>query len=107
MSLLEAAACAVPAVATDVPGTREALIPGQTGWLVEAGNTLALEAAMTRMMNTPWEERKAMGERAREFVLDRFSLEAVLDRWQRLYEDVLIQNSRPRRWAQREKPILN
>ena len=36
MGLLEAAACALPAVATDVPGTREVIAHGQTGWLTRA-----------------------------------------------------------------------
>jgi glycosyltransferase involved in cell wall biosynthesis len=99
MSLLEAAACAVPAVATDVQGTREAVLPGQTGWLVEAGNVLDLQGAMTRMMHIPWDGRKAMGARARQLVLDRFSLVAVLDRWEALYREVVKRNSTPRRWG--------
>jgi glycosyltransferase involved in cell wall biosynthesis len=99
MSLLEAAACAVPAVATNVPGTREAILHGETGLLAEAGSPLALRAAMISMMETPPEERKAMSERARQYVLDCFSLEAVLDRWEALYIDLLRRNSKPRRWG--------
>ena len=38
MVLLEAGACGVPAVATDVPGTREVLIDGVNGWLARAGD---------------------------------------------------------------------
>lgn len=89
MALLEAASCALPAVATDVPGTREAIVDGQTGWLTPAGDDRALAAAMTRMMQTPPEERKAMGDRARQWVIQRYSLEAVLDRWESLYSDLL------------------
>ena len=99
MGLLEAAACALPAVATDVPGTREVIVDGQTGWLTPPGNAAALGAAMTRMMQTPAEERKAMGERARARVIERFSLEVVLDRWEALYGELLQQNSRPVHWA--------
>ncbi|HMD77594.1 MAG TPA: glycosyltransferase, partial [Terracidiphilus sp.] len=99
MGLLEAAACALPAVATDVPGTREVIVDGQTGWLTPPGNAAVLGAAMTRMMQTPAEERKAMGERARQRVIERFSLELVLDRWEALYGELLQQNPRPVRWA--------
>jgi glycosyltransferase involved in cell wall biosynthesis len=98
MSLLEAGACALPIVATNVPGTREAVLDGQTGWLVEAGSALALGEAMARLIETPLEERRAMGKRARQFVLDRFSLEAVLDQWEALYDELLARNPRPRRW---------
>jgi glycosyltransferase involved in cell wall biosynthesis len=99
MSLLEAAASAVPAVATDVPGTREAILDGQTGWLASAGSAHALRDAMSLMMQTPPQERKAMGERARQFVIERFSLNAILDRWEALYADLLRLHPEPRRWG--------
>ncbi len=103
MALLEAAACAVPAVATRVPGTREVITDGQTGLLAAAGNSLALQEAMTRMMQIPQEERAAMGQRARQLVLDHYSLEAVLDHWERLYTDLLGQNLRPARLGRIQK----
>jgi glycosyltransferase involved in cell wall biosynthesis len=89
MGLLEAASCALPAVATAVAGTREALIDGQTGFLAEAGSAKALSAAMTRMMEMPPEGRRAIGNRARQLVIERFSLEAVLDQWEAVYADLL------------------
>jgi glycosyltransferase involved in cell wall biosynthesis len=91
MGLLEAAACALPAVATDVAGTREVIVDGHTGWLVPARDTAALGEAMKRMMRTPSEERRAIGERARQQVIERFSLEAVLDQWETLYLNLLGQ----------------
>ncbi len=97
MALLEAAACAVPAVATSVPGTREVIVDGQTGLLAAAGSASSLQEAMTRMMQTPPEERQALGRRARQLVLDRYSLEAVLDQWEGLYADLLSQNPQGRR----------
>lgn len=89
VALLEASSCAVPAIATDVPGTREALVDGATGWLVPAGNPEALAAAMNRMLNLPIEEREAMGACGRRFVAERFDLETVLDRWEALYRCTL------------------
>lgn len=89
MVLLEAGACGLPAVATDVAGTREVIVNGQTGWLARAGDAAALASAMTRLMRTPEMARRAMGERARQSVVERFSMETVLDRWERLYVDLL------------------
>lgn len=89
MGLLEAAACALPAVATDVPGTQEVIVDGQTGWLVPAGDASALSEAMNKFMQAPLEERSAMGEQARQQVIDRFSLEAILDQWETLYRGML------------------
>jgi hypothetical protein len=40
-----------------------------------------------------------MGERARQFVMERFSLDAVLDRWEELYARLLESNPKPVRWG--------
>ena len=61
MVLLEAGACGVPAVATDVPGTREVIVDGVNGWLARAGDAARLCEAMTRLMRMPLEERLRHG----------------------------------------------
>jgi glycosyltransferase involved in cell wall biosynthesis len=99
MGLLEAAACALPAVATDVPGTREVISDGQTGWLASNAGAMDLPGAMTTLMHASPEDRRAMGKRARQRVIERFSLETVLDRWEALYADLLKQNPKPRLWS--------
>jgi glycosyltransferase involved in cell wall biosynthesis len=99
MGLLEAAACGLPAVATCVPGTPEVVLDGETGWLTPAGDSTALAEFMTRLVRLPSLERRAMGERARRFVMERFSLDAVLDRWEVLYSRLLESNPRPMRWG--------
>jgi hypothetical protein len=44
---------------------------------------------MMNLMQMPPEERRAMGERARKRVVERFSLESVLDQWEELYTGLL------------------
>jgi glycosyltransferase involved in cell wall biosynthesis len=97
MSLLEAGASALPAVATDVAGSREVLVHEETGFLAAAENSLSLRRAMTRMMRLSPRERSAMGDRARHRVVQHFSLEAVLDRWETLYTDLLEKHPSPAR----------
>jgi len=99
MALLEAAACALPTVATNVPGTREAVIDGSTGLLVEAAAPDSLERAMVSLMRFSTEQRQAMGQRARQRIIEHFSLSAALDRWEALYPNLLAANHTPRRWA--------
>jgi len=53
MVLLEAGACGVPVVATDVPGTREVVVDGETGWLTPAGDTQELAETMMKLMHMP------------------------------------------------------
>lgn len=89
MVLLEAGACGLPSVATGVAGTREVVINGETGWLSCAEGADALAAVISRMMRMPPEGRCAMGQRARQSIIERFSLESVLDQWERLYLELL------------------
>jgi glycosyltransferase involved in cell wall biosynthesis len=93
MVLLEAGACGVPAVATDVPGTREVVIDGVNGWLARAADPDSLNEAMSRLMRMPLEERYAMGECARRRVANEFSMDIVLNHWEQLYETLLAQKS--------------
>lgn len=97
MALLEAGACAVPAVATDVPGTREVIVNGETGWLAPPNHPAALAAAMNRLMRAPANERCEMGQRARQHVMRNFSMDTVLDRWETLYADLLARKTVNRR----------
>jgi glycosyltransferase involved in cell wall biosynthesis len=93
MVLLEAGACGVPAVATDVPGTREVVVDGVNGLLARAADPKSLSEAMTKLMQMPLEERYAMGECARRRVIKEFSMGSVLNQWERLYEALLDQKS--------------
>jgi glycosyltransferase involved in cell wall biosynthesis len=97
MVLLEAGACGLPVVATDVPGTREVVVDGETGWLTPAGDAEQLAKTMMKLMRMPSEARYATGERARKHVARKFSLEAALDRWERLYANLLEWKSAARR----------
>lgn len=94
LSLLEAGACALPAVATDVAGSREVIVKGETGFLASAGDTRALRGAMNRMMSLSLQARAAMGEQARRRVAENFSMERVLDRWDSLYRESLLSAGR-------------
>jgi glycosyltransferase involved in cell wall biosynthesis len=89
MVLLEAGACGLPVVATNVPGTCEVVIHGETGWLTPAGDPEQLAAAMGWLMRIPLRKRLGIGERARKSIVERFSLEAALDHWEQLYTDLL------------------
>jgi glycosyltransferase involved in cell wall biosynthesis len=93
MVLLEAGACGVPAVASDVPGTNEVVVDGVNGWMARAADPDSLHGAMMRLMQMPLVERFAMGECARRRVIEEFSLESVLNRWEQLYEALLAEKA--------------
>jgi glycosyltransferase involved in cell wall biosynthesis len=62
--LMEAAAMGRPAVGTDVRGTREVIVDGETGYLVPVRDASALAEAISRLAEEPVRRRK-MGEAAR------------------------------------------
>jgi glycosyltransferase involved in cell wall biosynthesis len=66
MSLMEAAACGRPMVATDVPGCREVVRAGETGLLAAPGDVAALADALDRMVRDPaLRQRCGLAARAR------------------------------------------
>ena len=99
MGLIEAAACGVPAVATDVAGSNEVIVNGESGWLAAFGSAELLAEKMRLLMNAAPDKRRAMGDRARKLTVDRYSLATVLDRWEALYGELLERNPQPKRWA--------
>ncbi len=87
VSLIEAAAAGTPAVATDVGGVAEVVAP-ETGILVPPGDELAFARALVDIVNEP-ELRQAMGERARERALRRYSIDRLLQAIAELYEELV------------------
>lgn len=78
-TLLEASAMAKPMVATDVPGCRELVRDGDTGFLCAARSGRSLADAMEEMLRLSAEERAAMGRRARTMVEQKFDQELIAE----------------------------
>jgi glycosyltransferase involved in cell wall biosynthesis len=75
-SLLEAAACGRPLIATDVPGCREIVIQEKTGLLVPVDDPQALAEAILRLVRSA-QLRIRFGVAARRLVDERFSADIV------------------------------
>ncbi|MFC5722692.1 glycosyltransferase [Streptomyces gamaensis] len=87
MAVAEAAAAGVPCVAFAVSGgVRDLVSDGRTGTLVPPGDTDAFAAALRELM-TDSALRARCGRAAREHVAP-LRLPAVLDRWEKLFEEV-------------------
>lgn len=82
----EAMAMAKPVVATEVGGVRELL--GETGRLVQAGNSAVLAAEMLAVMRRSKEERARMGVVARARIVEKFSIEAKVEEWEQVYRAI-------------------
>lgn len=86
-TLLEAAACGRPLVATDIPGCRQVVIEGQNGFLVPTNDPHALAEALKRLASDPI-LRGRMGEASRQLVLKKFTQAQVNARTLQVYQQV-------------------
>ena len=93
-SLLEAAACGRPIVATDVPGCREIVRDGETGLLVPPHDAVALADAIDRLVGDH-ALRRRLGARAREVAVAEFSEERVVAATLALYRSMLPGQAMP------------
>jgi glycosyltransferase involved in cell wall biosynthesis len=83
-SVIEAFACARPAVAFDAGGIRDAVRDGETGLLVPAGDSEGLSAALARMLDDS-ALRQALGARALDLARREYSAEVQAARFEALY----------------------
>ncbi len=68
--LMEALALQRPAISTYIAGIPELVRPGETGWLVPAGDVQSLVAAMKDLLNCSTSQLTAMGTAGRSRVSD-------------------------------------
>jgi phosphatidylinositol alpha-1,6-mannosyltransferase len=82
---LEAQACARPAIAGDSGGAPEAVIPGETGFVVGGGDHRALAARLVDLLGDP-ARAKAMGAAGRTFVEAHHRWDDVVARYRRMLD---------------------
>lgn len=85
MSIIEAAACSVPAVASRIYGITDAVAEDKTGLLFPAGDVVALTQALLKLI-VENELRQQMGNAARVRALELFSNERITSEMVRLYD---------------------
>jgi len=91
MTILEAMACGLPVVATDVGGNKEIIHPPECGLTAPARDPRALAEAYLTLLRDP-ARRAAMGTAARERAMQHFSVETMVKAYSTLYEQLLEEN---------------
>lgn len=86
--ILEAMACALPVVATDVGGVREIVDHGHTGYVVPARDPEAIAEALSGLVDDP-ERRVDVGLRARRRVEEDWTIADCVEAHLRAYETAL------------------
>jgi glycosyltransferase involved in cell wall biosynthesis len=86
--LLEAGACGIPLIASDVSGCRAVCIDNETGLLVPVRDSAALAAAVMRVLADPALAER-LGQAARERIEDQFAVEGISAQTVALYRELL------------------
>jgi N-acetyl-alpha-D-glucosaminyl L-malate synthase BshA len=88
LAALEAMACGVPVVASDVGGIPEVVVDGESGLLAPVGDTPAMARHVVRLLGDPAEHAR-FAAAARRRVDSTFRLEPIVARYEALYRRVV------------------
>jgi glycosyltransferase involved in cell wall biosynthesis len=77
-SVIEAAACGIPALVSRIYGLTDAVVEGETGWMHEAGNVQDLAAQLNALLQVPTQMQRR-GEAARVNVERMFEQSLITD----------------------------
>lgn len=92
-SILEYMAAGRPVVATDVGGAREAIVHGETGYIVPPGDDERMAQHIISLLSDP-ENARSMGASGRRVVNEKFSSLKQLQNVEGLYNELLKQSER-------------
>lgn len=94
LSILEAMKVGLPVVVNDVDGNSEAVISGQTGYLVASGDAKSLTQSLKSLIESP-ELRAKFGSSGRDKFEREFTAQKMIDQMSRLYEELLASPTAP------------
>ena len=92
-AILEGMAAGRPVIATAVGGSPEAIVQGETGILVPAGDSGALRDAVVDLLCSPG-TRERLGAAARASASTRFTVERMVHEYETVYERALSEPGR-------------
>jgi glycosyltransferase involved in cell wall biosynthesis len=87
-AVMEAMSHAKPVVASDIPGNRDLVVDGQTGYLFPVGDRATLARVTNQLLDEP-PRCRSLGEAGRTRIAEQFSVTKMIDRHTALYRSLL------------------
>jgi len=81
-----------PVVATNVGGSREMVTDGVTGYLVPPADSQSMANAIINLFRNP-DKAMAMGSAGSEVVQEKFTVQAMVKKYEKLYFSLLEDRS--------------
>lgn len=88
LSALEAMACEVPVIASNVGGLPEVVVDGETGYLAEVGDIEGMAKYAAKILSSDNLQRK-MGAFGRQMAIENFSVDKIVPLYINFYEKML------------------
>jgi glycosyltransferase involved in cell wall biosynthesis len=92
LSLMEAMACGLPTIGSEVGGIKDLIQHGVNGLLVEPADVKGLASAILELLKDR-EKAKVLGNNARNFIKEKFTLEKMVSETERTYLECLAAKS--------------
>ncbi|MFQ3543001.1 N-acetyl-alpha-D-glucosaminyl L-malate synthase BshA [Halobacillus rhizosphaerae] len=91
--LLEAMACGVPCIGTNIGGIPEVIDHGETGYITELGNIAQISELAIQLLNNP-ALLETFANQSKQVVREKFESATIVRQYEELYERVLANESR-------------
>ncbi len=91
--LLEAMACGVPCIGTNIGGIPEVIDHGDTGYITELGNIAQISELAIQLLNNP-ALLETFSNQSKQVVRDKFQSATIVRQYEELYERVLANEPR-------------
>ncbi|MFH1292236.1 MAG: glycosyltransferase family 4 protein [bacterium] len=85
---IEALSCSCPVVASDIPGVRERVQDGHTGFIFKSGSVEDLAEKLEKFLSLPDEQKQIMGQRGREDAIRKYSWQGHIGKLEDVYKKV-------------------
>lgn len=85
VSAVEAAACGIPVIITDIPGLKEATLPGETSVVVERNHPEQIAEKILWLFEHPY-ERYTTGQKGRKYVCENYELNQCFSKIEELFQ---------------------